>query len=81
MYSTSNISSLEAHIISSDELDIDVLEDEEYANLLQLQQIELNELKQQHQKQLDELTKTFFDENEILSCFNKNSSFGNIIIL
>jgi hypothetical protein len=59
--STNNIYPLETYVISPDELDIDVLEDEEYANLIQLQQIELNELKQQHQKQLEEFAKTFFD--------------------
>jgi hypothetical protein len=81
MCSTNNIYPLETYVISPDELDIDVLEDEEYANLIQLQQIELNELKQQHQKQLEEFTKTFFDENEILPCFNKSLSFEKLITL
>jgi hypothetical protein len=45
MHSVSKFYPLEAYNISYDELDIDVLENDEYSNLVQLQQIELNELK------------------------------------
>jgi hypothetical protein len=79
--SASIIYSLETYTISCDDLDISDLEDEEYLNLLYQQQIELNELKQQHKEQLEEFSKTLFDKNKILPCLNKSSSFERLITL
>jgi hypothetical protein len=79
--STSIIYPLETDPISSDESNSDVLDDEEYLNLLHQQQIEFDELKQQHKKELEEFSKTLFDENKILPCLNKSSSIGKFITL
>jgi hypothetical protein len=79
--STSTVDPLAPHAISCDGFDIDDFEDEEYLDLLHQQEIELNELKQQHKKQLEEFSKILFDEHEILSCSNKSSSIRRLIIL